>query len=343
MRYALTVILLSTLVVSGCAPKAEKAVLKEGTPAYALAQELAKIMPALGPDKTTVIAEAKGIAVTAAEVLQTMRDNMGNRTDQLKTADAGKLKEIFERGATQIAERKLLLAAATAAKTLVPPAELDQALQSEYARAGGEEGFLKALEGAGVSIDHVKKSVGETLLINKFLGGIAEKGPEVTEEDLRKAYKEETAAGDKTATVRHILLMTQGKTEAEKAEALTKIEGILARAKAGEDFAELAKQYSEDPGSKDNGGLYEDFGRGQMVKPFEEASFSVPVGEISGVVETAYGYHIIKVVERKKETRAFEEVRAELEERLKRDKQGTTVQDYVEGLKTKAKFKLIAL
>ena len=343
MRYALTVILLSALVVSGCAPKAEKAVLKEGTPAYALAQELAKIMPALGPDKTTVIAEAKGIAVTAAEVLQTMRDNMGNRTDQLKTADAGKLKEIFERGATQIAERKLLLAAAIAAKTLVPPAELDQALQSEYARAGGEEGFLKALEGAGVSIDHVKKSIGETLLINKFLGGIAEKGPEVTEEDLRKAYKEETAAGDKTATVRHILLMTQGKTEAEKAEALTKIEGILARAKAGEDFAELAKLYSEDPGSKDNGGLYEDFGRGQMVKPFEDASFSVPVGEISGVVETAYGYHIIKVVERKKETRAFEEVRAELEERLKRDKQGTAVQDYVEGLKTKAKFKLIAL
>jgi parvulin-like peptidyl-prolyl isomerase len=343
MKYALTVILLSALVAAGCAPKAEKVALQEGTPAYALAQELAKIMPALGPDKTTVITEAKGIAVTAADVLQTMRDNMGNRSDQLKTADAGKLKEIFERGATQIAERKLLLAAAKVAKTAVPPAELDQALQSEYARAGGEEGFLKALEGAGVSIDYVKKSVGETLLINKFLSGIAEKGQTVTEEDLRKAYKEETAAGDKTASVRHILLLTQGKTEAEKAEALKKIEGILARAKAGEDFAELAKQYSEDPGSKDNGGLYEDFGRGQMVKPFEDAAFSVPVGEISGVVETAYGYHILKVVDRKKETRPFEEVRAELEARLKQAKQGTAVQDYVEGLKTKAKFKLIGL
>ena len=343
MKYALTVILLSALVAAGCAPKAEKVALQEGTPAYALAQELAKIMPALGPDKTTVIAEAKGIAVTAAEVLQTMRDNMGNRTDQLKTADAGKLKEIFERGATQIAERKLLLAAAKAAKTAVPPAELDQALQSEYARAGGEEGFLKALQGAGVSIDHVKKSVGETLLINKFLGGIADQGPKITEEDLQKAYKDETAAGDKTASVRHILLLTQGKTEAEKAEALKKIEGILAKAKAGEDFAELAKQYSEDPGSKDTGGLYEDFGRGTMVKPFEDAAFSVPVGEISGVVETAFGYHILKVVDRKKETRPFEEVRAELEARLKQAKQGTAVQDYVEGLKTKANFKLIGL
>jgi len=342
MKNAWTMILLSLLVAGACAPKADKAVLKEGAPAYALAKELAGKIPALGPDQTTVIAEAKGLAVTAAEVLQTMRANMGSRVDQLKSADAGQLKEIFERGATQIVERKLLLAAAKAAKNVVAPSELDQALQSEYARAGGEEAFLKALKDADVSLDFVKASVGETLLINKLLQGVAEKGPKVSEEDLRKAYAEETA-GDKTASVRHILLLTQGKTEAEKAEALKKIEGILARAKAGEDFAELAKQYSEDTGSKDNGGLYEDFGRGQMVKPFEDAAFSVPVGEISGVVETNFGYHILKVVDRKKETRPFEEVRAELESRLAQTKQGTAVQDYVEGLKAKAKFKLIGL
>jgi parvulin-like peptidyl-prolyl isomerase len=342
MKNAWTMILLSLLVAGACAPKADKAVLKEGAPAYALAKELAGKIPALGPDQTTVIAEAKGLAVTAAEVLQTMRATMGSRVDQLKSADAGQLKEIFERGATQIVERKLLLAAAKAAKNVVAPSELDQALQSEYARAGGEEAFLKALKDADVSLDFVKASVGETLLINKLLQGVAEKGPKVSEEDLRKAYAEETA-GDKTASVRHILLLTQGKTEAEKAEALKKIEGILARAKAGEDFAELAKQYSEDTGSKDNGGLYEDFGRGQMVKPFEDAAFSVPVGEISGVVETNFGYHILKVVDRKKETRPFEEVRAELESRLAQTKQGTAVQDYVEGLKAKAKFKLIGL
>jgi len=267
---------------------------------------------------------------------------MGSRVDQLKSADAGQLKEIFERGATQIVERKLLLAAAKAAKNVVAPSELDQALQSEYARAGGEEAFLKALKDADVSLDFVKASVGETLLINKLLQGVAEKEPKVSEEDLRQAYAVESA-GDRTASVRHILLLTQGKTEAEKAEALKKIEGILARAKAGEDFGELAKQHSEDPGSKDNGGLYEDFGRGQMVKPFEDAAFSVPVGEISGVVETNFGYHIIKVVDRKKETRPFEEVRAELESRLAQTKQGTAVQDYVEELKAKAKFKLIGL
>jgi parvulin-like peptidyl-prolyl isomerase len=67
------------------------------------------------------------------------------------------------------------------------------------------------------------------------------------------------------------------------------------------------------------------------------------VGEISGVVDTTFGYHILKVIDRKKETRSFEEVRPELEQRLKQQKQGTVVEDYVKSLKDKAKFKLVAL
>ena len=342
MKNMFVLALFSTLLVSGCAPKAEKVVLKEGTPAYTLAKDLEAVIPALGPDKATILVEGKGLAITAAEVIQAIQDNLGTRTAQLKSVDAGQLKSIIEQGATQLAERKLLLAAAAGAKTVVPAEELDKALQAQYAQAGGEPAFLEALKSAEISIDHVKKSVQETLVINKYLSGVAEAKAKVPEEDIRKAYQEEMA-GDKTASVRHILLLTQGKTEAEKAEARKKIEDILVKAKAGEDFAALAKQFSEDPGSKDNGGLYENFGRGQMVKPFEDAAFSVPVGQISGVVETAYGYHILQVVDRKKETRPFEEARAEIEARLKDGKQGTAVEDHVKELKEKAKFKLIGL
>lgn len=342
MKNMFVLALISTLLLAGCAPKAEKVVLKEGTPAYTLAKDLAAVMPALGPDKVTILVEGKGLAITAGEVIQAIQDNLGTRTAQLKSVDAGQLKSIIEQGATQLAERKLLLAAAAGAKTVVPAEEVDKALQAQYAQAGGEPAFIEALKGAEISIDHVKKSVQETLVINKYLEGIAAGKAKVTEEDIRKAYQEETA-GDKTASVRHILLLTQGKTEAEKAEARKKIEDILVKAKAGEDFAALAKQYSEDPGSKDNGGLYENFGRGQMVKPFEDAAFLVPVGQISGVVETSYGYHIILVVDRKKETRPFEEVRAEIESRLKDVKQGTVVEDHIKSLKDKAGFKLINL
>lgn len=342
MKNMFVLALISTLLLAGCAPKAEKVVLKEGTPAYALAKDLAAVMPALGPDKVTLLVEGKGLAITAGEVIQAIQDNLGTRTAQLKTVDAGQLKSIIEQGATQLAERKLLLAAAAGAKTVVPAEEVDKALQAQYAQAGGEPAFLEALKSAEISIDHVKKSVQETLVINKYLEGIAAGKAKVPEEDIRKAYQEETA-GDKTASVRHILLLTQGKTEAEKAEARKKIEDILVKAKAGEDFAALAKQFSEDPGSKDNGGLYENFGRGQMVKPFENAAFSVPVGQISGVVETSYGYHIIQVVDRKKETRPFEEIRGEIESRLQEGKQGSVVVDHIKSLKDKAGFKLINL
>jgi len=340
MKNMFALALISTLLLAGCAPKAEKFALKEGTPAYTLAKDLAAIMPALDPDQVTVLVEGKGLAITAAEVIQAIQDNLGTRTEQLKSVDAGQLKTIIEQGATQLAERKLLLAAA--AKTAVPAEEFDKAMQAQYAQAGGEPGFLEALKGAGISIDHVKKSVQETLVINKYLEGVAEAGAKISEEDIRKSYQEETA-GDKTASVRHILLLTQGKTEAEKAEARKKIDDLLARAKAGEDFEALAKQYSEDPGVKENNGLYENFPRGQMVKPFEEAAFSVPVGQFSGVVETDYGYHILQVVDRKKETRPFEEVRSEIESRLKDGKQGTVVEDHIKSLKDKAGFKLIGL
>ena len=63
---------------------------------------------------------------------------------------------------------------------------------------------------------------------------------------------------------------------------------ILTRAKAGEDFGELAKRFSEDPGSKDKGGLYENFKRGTMVKPFEDAAFTVTIGELSDIIETQF-------------------------------------------------------
>jgi parvulin-like peptidyl-prolyl isomerase len=76
----------------------------------------------------------------------------------------------------------------------------------------------------------------------------------------------------------------------------TQAEGILNRAKAGEDFAALAKEFSTDPGSKDKGGLYENIRLGQMVKPFEEAAMSVEPGQVvPNLVETDFGYHIIKL------------------------------------------------
>jgi parvulin-like peptidyl-prolyl isomerase len=97
----------------------------------------------------------------------------------------------------------------------------------------------------------------------------------------------------------HILLMYKGSASASeeitrtKEEAYQEIQNLLERVKAGEDFAELAKEFSNCPSGK-NGGDLGDFSKGDMVKPFEDAAFSLKKDEISGIVETRYGFHIIK-------------------------------------------------
>ncbi len=99
---------------------------------------------------------------------------------------------------------------------------------------------------------------------------------------------------------RHILIAVKpNATEEEKKAALKKAEDILEKAKKGEDFAKLASEYSDDPGSKAKGGDLGFFTAGSMVGKFEQAAFTLKPGEISPVVETEFGYHIIKVEERK--------------------------------------------
>lgn len=113
----------------------------------------------------------------------------------------------------------------------------------------------------------------------------------------------------------HILLKTEGKDEAAVKK---QAEELLAKVKGGADFAALAKQFSEDEGSKERGGDLDFFTRQQMVPEFSEAAFSLEPGQISDLVKSQYGYHIIKVAEKRPaSTRPFEEVRPQIEDQLK--------------------------
>lgn len=332
--FALGIVLL--LGFFGCSQKEEIVKLKKGTPAYQLAKDLSSILPSLDPEENTVLISSKEFQITAGEVIKVIRDNIGNRTSQLTGLDAESLKNVIEQNAMLLAQNKLLVEAATKASIVVAQEELDNALSQEYNQAGGEEKFLELLRSSEISIDHVKESIRVSLLTQKYLDTVIQTDVEITEEEIQNVYQE-----DKTASVRHILLLTQGKTDPEKTEIYKKMEGILARARSGEDFSALAKEFSEDGGSKDKGGLYEDFPRGRMVKPFEDAAFTVPVGEISGIIETVYGYHILKVMDRKKETRPLDEVQPQIETQIKQKKVSEALQAHVEKLKEEAGLKTV--
>lgn len=116
---------------------------------------------------------------------------------------------------------------------------------------------------------------------------------------LASTYAEETLNPEKNATIKasdqEIKDYIAKHPELDETQARAKAEDVLKRAKAGEDFSGLVKEFSTDPGSKDKDGDLDWFGRGKMVKPFEDAAFALKPGEISDVVESPFGFHIIKL------------------------------------------------
>ncbi len=334
MRKILAVLTgISILVVLSCSGGGGGVKLEKGTPGYQLAKDISAKLPFFDPDKNNVVVTTKDFKITTGEVFQDMATNFGNRVSQLKSLGVDRLKGIIQQNVDGLVTKKLLTNAAEKANIAVSDAEVDSVLQIQYDRAGGEDKFISFITKNGFNIDFVKNDIKSNLIIQKNLDKQLANEITVPDEDIKKAYNE-----DKTATVQHILLNTRGKSDAEKQEIHKKMEGILARARKGEDFGKLAKEYSDDPGSKKNGGLYEDFPKGRMVKPFEDAAFSVAPGKISDIVETQYGYHIIKVINRKKETKPFDEVKDQIKANLERTKRNEAYQNYLSKLKTEANY-----
>src|ERR1700722_13125328 len=157
---------------------------------------------------------------------------------------------------------------------------------------------------------------------------------QVSDDELKVQYQQDIQQYQVPNRVKvdHILLMTVGKTPAEVEEIHQKAEDVLKQAdKKGANFEELAKKYSEDPGTKDKGGDLGWITQGQTVPEFEKVAFSLPKGSISDLVKTQYGFHIIKVLDKETaHTKTFDEVKDSIRAPLmlaKADRQGADVAD----------------
>lgn len=186
-----------------------------------------------------------------------------------------------------------------------------------------EEKFNEFLKGQSMDLEYFKQSVKKELTISKLTdkltGNLA-----VTDEEVRVYY--DTHQNEfLSVKASHILLDT--KEEAEK---------ILARVKAGENFNELAKQNSKDPSAKENSGDLDYFRHGDMVEPFEKAAFALKPGEISEIVQTDFGFHIIKVEDSKLDK--YEDVKEQLKGSMMNDKKSGEYEKLLEEMRKNAKI-----
>ncbi len=168
----------------------------------------------------------------------------------------------------------------------------------------------------------------------------------VTNDELQAYYNQhrDQYRVAEQAKVSHILIKTplpgpDGKVDEKGvADAQKRAEDLLKQLKAGANFEELAKKYSEDPGSAKEGGSLGWIGRGRTVPEFEKVAFSLPKGQISGLVKSSYGFHIIRVDDRQEaHMKTFDEVKAEIEPIVKQQKTQETAQKQAEALLQQAK------
>lgn len=212
--------------------------------------------------------------------------------------------------------------------------ELEKLKKEMIEQIGGQENFEKLIEKNGMSLDDFNTMVASDIQISKLVDSISPIN--ISEAEIKKFYADNKASKftyPESVKASHILIKDKAKAEQ-----------ILAKAKAPKaDFAALAKENSEDTGSAINGGDLGFFTKGQMVKPFEDAAFALKPDEISGLVQSEFGYHIIKVVDRKKPgVMPFEEIKEEIKKYLEETRKVEVLQKFIDSQKSQIKVEYVS-
>jgi peptidyl-prolyl cis-trans isomerase C len=202
-----------------------------------------------------------------------------------------------------------------------------------------DEAYRSVLQEQGFTVELFEQELRRQMAIEELIETQVFATITVPEQELQAFYDENPQYFQQPEQVaaRHIILTTQGITDQAELDAKrARLEDLRRQIAAGADFGQMARDHSEGP-SAPTGGDLGTFGRGQMVPEFEDAAFSLAVGEISGIVETQFGYHILQVTERVPERSVpFSEVRGNIEEFLLEDRRNQEAERYVQGLRDQA-------
>ena len=223
--------------------------------------------------------------------------------------------------------------------------DVDSQLENIKKGFGSDQEFQKVLKERGIEVKDLKEDIKKGVSINAYLEKeVFSKLSPVTEDEKKQEYeanKDKLSVPDEVKASHILIKVGEKATPEEKQKAKEKIEALRTRAMSGEDFAKLAKENSED-GSAPNGGDLGYFRKGQMVKPFEDTAFGLEKDQISPVVETQFGYHVIKVTDKKSaHTLTYDEVSKDIEKFLINKRKRDEVNKTVEALKKNAKIEIL--
>jgi peptidyl-prolyl cis-trans isomerase C len=223
--------------------------------------------------------------------------------------------------------------------------ELNKNLAQLKTQFASQDELNAALKKTGQTLDKVKENIRVSLQQQKWIESQIADKINVTEADAKAFYDANPDKFKEPETVRasHILIMVPEDAKPDVAAEKEKLaKATKERITKGEDFAKVAAEVSEDPGSKAKGGDLDYFAKGSMVPEFEDAAFKLKIGEVSDPVKSKFGWHIIKVTDKKDaHTISFDEVKDKLIEYLKEAKKKAAVNELITDLRTKADAKVL--
>ncbi len=273
-----------------------------------------------------VIAKVDNYKIQKKEYLAELKNVLDNGKKE-KPSDKEKIQAI-----EQLIDGYLLLKSALKSQIDVTEAELDEELVEFKMQFNSENEFTTKLAKNQINLEIIKKRLKNNILIKKYINKKFPKDKKVSEEELKKIYKKNISSFKSENKIRasHILVQRNDKA------GLKEIKKIRKEIKTKEDFKKMALECSECPSNCTEGDLGY-FQRGKMVKPFEEAAFSLKVGEISKPVKTKFGYHIIMVTDKKEKSVAdFKDVKKALKIRIQKIDSELKLIKHIKNLRSKA-------
>jgi peptidyl-prolyl cis-trans isomerase C len=282
------------------------------------------------------------VKVNSEEITEEEVAKEANRLLQQMTRERGHFEveslrpQAREQAVSNLVNRNLLEQAAEAGGYSGDPEKAMERIQQIRDRFDTEEDYQNQLASSGVTEEELEEEMIEgtkiEALIDEWISGVGE----IEDSEAKEYYNDNIEQFQNPQRVRasHIVLRVDSNTtEQERIAKREQLAGIRRDIEQGADFAEMAIEHSEGPSSS-RGGDLGFFGRGQMVKPFEEAAFNMEKGELSDLVESRFGYHLIKVTDRQEAgTTPFDEAKEQIKNILQNSKKREVFEEHLDSLR----------
>jgi peptidyl-prolyl cis-trans isomerase C len=292
--------------------------------------------------ETSMVVSVNDKAIHVSDVDRATEILLAQYRNQIPPDRAAQARTMLRKQAVEnLINQSLLLEEAGRQGTQPEQKRVDDRYNETVGRFSSPEEFQAALDSMGLSKEAFRKEILDDLMIEGLLDGQLKDVKKASDEEVSAFFRDHPESFRSPEQVRasHILISVDpGATDEQRAQKRLELAGLKGEIEKGADFGELAGQHSDCP-SKARGGDLGYFQRGKMVKPFEDEAFAMKVGDVSGIVETQFGYHLIKVTDHQEpKTATLDEVKAQIENLLNRQAKDKAIGAYVAKLRESARI-----